>query len=117
MIYTKYYRSLSRKNLILPAGTKYIDRHRVSLKEKYPEFKNFKNNYEVPRELVDSIFAAGEKSKITAKDEEEKTKTAALLAKTLKALVARDIWDTSQYFQIINEGDATIEKARQVISK
>ncbi len=117
MIYTKYYRSLSRKNLILPAGTKYIDRHRVSIKEKYPEFKNFKNNYEVPRELVDSIFAAGEKSKITAKDEEEKTKTAALLAKTLKALVARDIWDTSQYFQIINEGDATIEKARQVISK
>lgn len=117
MTYTKYYRSLSRKNLILPNGTKYIDRHRNSLKNDYPEFDGFRKNYEVPGELVDSIFAAGEKDKITPKDEEEKAKTAKLLAKTLKALVARDIWDTSQYFQIINEGDDTIEKAMQVIRK
>ena len=66
---------------------------------------------------MDSIFAAGAKDKITPQDDEEKVKTATLIAKTIKALVARDLWDTSQYFQIINDDDATIEKALQVIKK
>ena len=117
MTYTKYYRNLSRKNLILPTGTKYIDKNRNNLTGRYPEFNEFKSNYKVPDELVDSIFAAGAKDKITPQDDEEKVKTATLIAKTIKALVARDLWDTSQYFQIINDDDATIEKALQVIRK
>ncbi len=117
MVYTKCYRSLSRKNLILPAGTKYIDQHRNQLKNDYPDFDTFKNKFVVPEEIIDGIFAAGEKDKITPKDDEEKTKTRALITKITKALVARDIWDTSQYFQIINDDDATIAKALQVIKK
>ena len=54
---------------------------------------------------------------IFAENDEEKVKTDTLIAKTIKALVARDLWDTSQYFQIINDDDATIEKALQVIRK
>lgn len=117
MTYTKYYRNLSRKNLILPTGTKYIDKNRNNLTGSYPDFNKFKSDYKVPDELVDSIFAAGAKDKITPQDDEEKVKTATLIAKTIKALVARDLWDTSQYFQIINDDDATIEKALQVIRK
>ena len=63
------------------------------------------------------IFAALANDKNTPKDDEEKVKTATLIAKTIKALVSRDLWDTSQYFQIINDDDATIEKALQVIRK
>ena len=117
MTYTKYYRNLSRKNLILPTGTKYIDKNRNNLTGSYPDFNKFKSDYKVPDELVDSIFAAGAKDKITPQDDEEKVKTATLIAKTIKALVARDLWDPSQYFQIINDDDATIEKALQVIRK
>lgn len=117
MTYTKYYRSLSRKNLILPAATKYIDRHRNQLETDYRDFETFCKKYTVPQSLVDGIFEVGEKDKITPKDSDEKEKTRTLIAKITKALVARDIWDTSQYFQIINEGDATIAKALQVIKK
>ena len=117
MTYTKYYRSLSRKNLILPTGTKYIDQHRNSLKTGYPDFETFRQKFTTPESLVDDIFAAGEKEKITAADDDEKQKTRTLIAKTLKALVARDIWDTSEYFQIINEDDKTIATALQVLKK
>lgn len=117
MTYTKCYRSLSRKNLILPVGTKYIDQHRNDLKTAYPDFDTFKNKFDVPQALVDSIFAAGEKNKITPADADEKAKTQTLIVRILKALVARDIWDTSEYFQIINADDKTIAKALEVIKK
>jgi hypothetical protein len=34
----------------------------------------------------------------------------------LKGLVATNIWQTSEYFQIINQNDKVIEKALKVIS-
>jgi len=34
----------------------------------------------------------------------------------LKALVANNIWQTNEYFRIINEKDAVIEKALKIIS-
>ena len=40
-----------------------------------------------------------------------------LLGKILKAITARDIWDMTQYFEIMNDGDATIQKALEVISQ
>jgi hypothetical protein len=38
------------------------------------------------------------------------------ILKRLKALVANGIWQTTEYYRIINEGDKVIEKALQVIS-
>lgn len=110
-IYTNYYRSLSRNNLVLPAGLKYIDLHRNELKEKYTSFDKFKKNFHMPEDVITSIFQEGEKAKITPADEEERNRTRDLIGKILKAITARDIWDMTQYFEIMNDDDATITKA------
>jgi carboxyl-terminal processing protease len=34
----------------------------------------------------------------------------------LKALVATNLWQTNEYFRIINQNDTVIEKALQVIN-
>ena len=74
--------------------------------------------------LIEGIIAEGKKEKIEPKDEAELIQTKKYLALQLKALVARDIWDMSQYFQVWNEtnqdssasraaadyGEVTIEK-------
>ena len=116
-VYTNYYRNLSRNNVLLPNGLKYIDRHREELKKKYASFEKFKKNYEIPDEVVDTIFSEGEKAKVTPKDEEERERTRALIRKILKAITARDIWDMTQYFEIMNDDDATIAKALEVIKE
>ena len=117
LTYTKYYRALSRANLILPAASKYIDRHRSELKSAYSDFEAFRKGFTVPAAVTDSIFSQGEAKKIKPADDSERTKTATLTAKLIKAIVARDLWDTSEYFRIINDDDATIEKAVQVLGK
>lgn len=115
MVYTKYYRALSRKNLVLPACNKFIDQNRASLKGDYPDFATFQKKYTAPQSLADGIFAAGEKEKVSPSDNDEREKTAKLIAKTAKALIARDIWDTSEYFQVMNDDDATIEQALKLL--
>ena len=33
----------------------------------------------------------------------------------MKALLARDLWDMNEYFQIINEGNEFVDKALELI--
>ena len=48
-------------------------------------------------------------------DDTERNNTTAALKTQLKALVARDIWDMSQYFQIMNETNDIVRKAVELI--
>lgn len=109
--YTKYHRLLSAKSIVLNASLRYIDNNRKALKARYPDFMTFSKEYEVPQSLIDTILAEGEKQEIKPKDEEEKQRTLPYLRTTLKALVARDLWDMSQYFQIMNETSEIVNMA------
>ena len=71
--------------------------------------------YQVPQSLVDEIIEDGKKEKIEAKDEAELAQTKKYLAIHLKALVARDIWDMSQYFQVWNETNEIVLRAVQLL--
>ena len=50
------------------------------------------------------------------KDSGELDRTLPYLRLQLKALVARDIWDMSEYFSVFNERSEIVRKALQVIS-
>ena len=39
------------------------------------------------------------------------------LSLQLKALIARDIWDMSEYFSVFNESSEMVRKALEVISQ
>ena len=38
------------------------------------------------------------------------------ILKSLKALVASDIWSLTEYFKIVNEGDVVLQKALKVLA-
>lgn len=101
--YTNYHRQLSAKSVIINANLKYIDHNRKQLKKLYRNFDAFNLNYEVPQEFIDDIIAEGKKIDVKPKDEEELQRTLLQLRPQLKALVARDLWDMSEYFHIWNE--------------
>ena len=47
---------------------------------------------------------------------EDEYKTALPLIKTqLKALIARDLWDMNEYFQVINSMNETVQKGLELI--
>ena len=116
-LFTRLHRQLMAKGIVIKHNLKYVDDNRKELKSRYKLFSDFQQHYTVPQALVDSILADGKKQKIEPKDEKELQQTLPYLKTQLKALVARDIWDMNEYFQIINEKNKIITKALQIISK
>ena len=114
--YTKMHRQLAAKSIVINHSLKFIDAHRKELKSQYKDFDKFLATYEVPSSLIEGIIAEGKKEKIEPKDEAELIQTKKYLALQLKALVARDIWDMSQYFQVWNETNEIVQRAVQLLT-
>jgi len=110
-IYTPFYRQIAARSYIINTNLKYVDEHRKQLKEQYPDFQKFLVGYEVPKEMVDDVLNQAAKDKIKPKNDEELVKTIKSLKLQMKALVARDLWDMSEYFQIMNENNTIVQRA------
>jgi len=113
--YTPLHRQLAAKSIVIQQNLRYVDSHRKQLKKQYPDFNTFKAQFDVPQQLVDDILAQGRKQKIEPKDDQELQRTLPYLRLQLKALIARDLWDMSEYFSIFNEESAIVMKALEVI--
>ena len=115
--YSRCYREMSAKSIIINANLKYIDATRKELRKSYPTFKKFREKFQVPQALVDSLMAQGEKQNIKPKDDAERQTTQDNIRRIIKALVARDLWDMSEYFCIIYEDDEVVKKAVELLQQ
>ena len=115
--YTPLHRQLAAKGIIIQQNLRYVDNHRQQLKNQYPAFDKFKKHFDVPQSLVDDVLAEGKKQKIEPKDDAELQRTLPYLRLQLKALIARDLWDMTEYFSVFNEESQIVKKALEVICK
>ena len=113
--YTKFHRELAAKSVIIQQNLRYVDKNRKQLKKKYPTFDKFKELFEVSQEFIDMVIADGEKQNIKPKDDEELQRTLPELKLQLKALVARDLWDMSEYYAVINEHNDIVNRALELL--
>ena len=109
--YTKFLRQMAARSYIINANLKYIDVNRKQLKKQFATFNDFNARFEVPQSLIDDVVQAAEKDKVKPKDQQELQATLPQLRRQLKALIARDLWDMSEYFQVINETNPIVVKA------
>ncbi len=109
--YTRFHRQLAARSIIINANLKYVDNNRRQLVKAYPSFEQFSAEYKVPQSFLDDVLKEAEKQNIKPKDEAELKATMPQLKLQLKALVARDLWDMSEYFQVINETNQVVMKA------
>ena len=117
MRYTRLHRQLMVKSIVINQSLKYIDQNRKTLKKAYPAFDRFLALYEVPDKLVDDIIAEGVKQGVKPRDDKEATLTRPFLKNQLKSLVARDLWDMTEYFRIYNQTNDIVTRALDVIHR
>ena len=115
LAYTKFHRELSAKSYIINANLKYVDANRKALRKRWTSFDEFHRDFVFPKEEIDKMIADAAKDKVLPKDDAELEKTLPKLSMQLKALVARDLWDMSEYFAIINEESEIVRKAVEII--
>ena len=113
--YTNFHRQLSARSFIINTNLRYVDANRKALQKRFTDFNDFKQNYEFPQEEIDRMVADAAKQNLKPKDDEELEKSMPRLKLQLKALVARDLWDMSEYFAIINEESEIVKKGIEEI--
>ena len=116
--YTRLHRELSARSYVVNASLHYMDQNRKHLLKQYRTFDDFRRQFAVPAYVLDEMLAEAEKKdSLRAKDDAELQKTRTDVALTLKGLVARDLWDMSEYFQIIYADDPVVQQALEVLHR
>ena len=113
-LYTDWHRQLVAKGIIIKATTGYIEQHREELKKKYKTFHVFNDKFEIDDAFMADIRLAADKEKIKF-DEEQYNRALPLVRTQLKALIARDLWDMSEYYQVMNATNESVQQALKVL--
>lgn len=112
--YTKYHRELTAKGVIVNTNLIAIDRYRKEYEVRYPDFKSYEKRFEVDDTILSILLAEAEKAGVKY-DEELYRASLPLLKVQLKALIARDLWEMSHFYEIYNQTDETVMKGLEII--
>lgn len=113
--YSDYHRTLVSKGLVNRVAMNYLDKQREELNKKYKKILIYKEKFIVPESLMDELLAMAEEKNISFK-EEEYNRSLPLIQLQIKALIARDLFDMTEYFYIINDANRTYQEALKLIN-
>jgi len=114
--YSLYYRDLISKGVLNQFILNYGDAHRSELSGKYKRFSDYKNSFKVNSEMINELiqYAADEG---IAFHQEDFIRSEEMIRMLCKAYLARNIWASSEFFEIYNESDPIFRRALEVISE
>ena len=114
--YTDYHCNLVATGVALKATTRYIEKHRKELQNKYKKFEAFNEKFEIDDNFLAEIRTLADKEKIKF-DEKQYNQSLPLIKTQLKALIARDLWDMNEYFQVMNSTNQSVQQALKVLNE
>jgi carboxyl-terminal processing protease len=110
--YTDYYRDIIRKGILNKFVLTYVDKNRNEIKTKYSDFESFRKKYDV-NTILSELINYAEKEGVKP-DKKQIDTSKPLVLKLLKAYIARDIWDSNEFYQIYNQDDKMVLQAVEV---
>ena len=113
--YTDYHRNIVAAGLVNRIAMNYLDRHRSELNKQYPKFNRYKQQFQVTEEMMQELIALAEDDKIKF-DEAQYNRSKPLIMLQIKALIARDLYDMGEYFQVINDDNPSFQEALRIIN-
>lgn len=114
VMFTRFYLDLRDKGVLVQYNLKLLDRHRTEWLARYKDFSDFKQHFQVTDRMMDNLITFA-RSQGVRFDEQQYQTSLPLLKTQIKALIARDLWDMSEYFQIMNTLNGSFEKAVRLL--
>ena len=111
---SKYFSLLVRKGILYTYNLDYLDMHRDELLSQYPTFEEFNNNWTLSDEMLEEIIAAAEKKDIERNDE-QLAHSKRIIQLNFKALMATNLWTSTEFYRVINSNDHAFTKALEVM--
>jgi carboxyl-terminal processing protease len=112
--YTNYYRDLIRLGILNQFVLNYVDKNRDELLRRFPDILVFKSGFEMDQDLMNRLTLYAVEEGLP-----ENPAELAISGKQIKTLakgyIARDLWSTSEFYQIVNEEDAKFQAALSIL--
>ena len=107
-----YFSELIRGGFLNTFSYEYTNDERKSLLKKYPTFDDFNKNFNCDEPFMDLFFKYVAKEDSTLKMNEEEYKMSEEFIKLrLKAYLARNLWDTNEFYQVYNASNEILQRA------
>jgi carboxyl-terminal processing protease len=113
--YTDYYANLIRKGIFNTFTLEFADKNRKKILDEYKGFDDYKSRFEFTQEDINLFIKTGEDAGLKFNEKQFGTSKGEII-KVLKAFIANNFWQTTEYFRIINEGDEVIDRALKVLA-
>lgn len=113
-----YFGQLVRKGILNTFALAVVDKDREALLAQYPDVRAFAANFRVSEAMANELQAHASADDVDP-DAQGWSRSKELIALRLKALIARDLWNTSAYWQVINAEnpvDRSFQKALESLS-
>lgn len=109
---TEYYKSLSRGGHFNTFTLSYVDKIRDQVFLRHPDFESFKREFVCDDKFMNEFFDFVKKEQEDLKfDQEQYSISEKLIKLRLKAMVAQDLWGTTEFYQIYNETNEILQSA------
>ncbi|REJ84919.1 MAG: S41 family peptidase [Bacteroidetes bacterium] len=113
-LYSDYYSNLLRSGVMNEFPLTYVDNNRNELKSSYGNVEAFKNAFVIDDKIMNDFLNVAEK--MGAKMDSAGYQISEPFIKLqLKALIARNLWDTNAFYVIINDNNMPLRKAVDAI--
>lgn len=114
--YSDYYRDLLAKGVLNKTIANYITKHSHFIRKKYPTFEHFNKNFVLEESFLSELIENGEKQGVVFNEKEWDTSKPFVVLQ-IKALIARDLWASADYYKIMNQFNTSLIKALDILSK
>lgn len=111
---SKLYTNLVRKGILNRYTTDYALKYREEMKTTYPTFSDYNKNFVATDMHVSELKQAAADGKVEW-DEEQFARSERFIRMQIKALIARNLWEMQQYYEVVISEDPGIKKAMQVL--
>jgi carboxyl-terminal processing protease len=111
---SQYYSDILRKSVLNDFTLTYTDNNRAQLKAKYADIAAFRSGFVIDEKFFNDFLMEAEKQGVK-KDSAGLRASEQLMRIQLKALIARNLWDTDAYFEVINDLNNSLQKAIDAI--
>jgi len=111
-----YYTKMLNRGILNFFVLSYVDNHRSELLKDYPSFGKFRDEFRVSNDILNELTSHATDQDLAFNDENYETSKEHIRL-LVKAYMARDLWTTSEFYEIVNEGNHNVVKALEVLEK
>ncbi|MBO5974255.1 MAG: peptidase S41, partial [Paludibacteraceae bacterium] len=112
--FSDYYQNVIAKGVLNKTISKYFLENEKSLKRNYKSVEDFVGNYNVEESLLCNLKKNAQAAGIEF-EQSQYDRSKSMIENLIKAIIARDLWDSSAYFQVMNEQDQMLIKSIEIL--